>query len=142
MRSKFLILPSILLVAGVCAQQPKPYLTGKLVEMDSMRCSAYNKDVRNNREETTNAVAAPIETLCPEYELRADEATYRIVSSNAKHPAPLPIGESALYRWQKGKMLVRVPAFDSEEREYIVVSKTTRDPNTADASATRLHHLQ
>jgi hypothetical protein len=142
MRSRFLTLASILLTAGVYAQQPKPFLAGKLIHMDSMQCDGVNNDVQHTSVETANAVAAQTETPCPEYVLETNQVTYRIVSSNAKHPEPLPIGESALFRLQNGKMLLRVPAFDNQEREYIIVSMSTRESNTADSSPNRLNHLQ
>jgi hypothetical protein len=142
MRSKFPILASMLLAAYVYAQQSGPHLTGKLIEMDSMQCGVSNQDVQHNLVQTTNAVVAQTQTLCPEYALQADQVTYRIVSSDVKHPAPLPVGESALFRLQNGKMLVRVPAFDSKEREYIVVSTTPSEPSASDVAPVRLNHLQ
>jgi len=142
MRSKLFILAPILLAACACAQQPKSYLTGKLLEMDSVPCGPYNKDVQNDSVDPVNPVAVQTEAVCPEYVLQAEQVTYRVVSRNAKHPAPLPLGESALFRLQNGKMLLRVPAFDSKEREYIIVSMTPREQNAGDASPVRLNHLQ
>jgi hypothetical protein len=54
----------------------------------------------------------------------------------------LPIGEQAQFRLAKDKLLLRVQALDSKEREYIVVSMTPRGDSTADASPARLNHLQ
>lgn len=142
MHSRLLIWASILLAACVYGQQSKPYLTGTLIELDSMQCGANNKDVQHNSVETPNAVNPEIQTLCPEYMLEADQATYQIVSSNTDHPAPLPIGESVLFRLRNGKMLVRVPAFDNKEREYIVVSMRPHASSTAAAGPIRLNHLQ
>jgi hypothetical protein len=40
-------------------------------------------------------------------------------------------------------MLMRVEDLDNKKREYVVVSMTPRsDASTADASPTRLNHLQ
>jgi hypothetical protein len=55
----------------------------------------------------------------------------------------LPVGEKAQFRLVKNKMLLRVEDLDSKEREYIVVSMTPRtDSSTAEASPSRLNHLQ
>jgi len=52
-------------------------------------------------------------------------------------------GEKAQFRLVKDKMLLRVEDLDSKEREYIVVSMTPRaDSSTAEASPSRLNHLQ
>jgi hypothetical protein len=142
MRSRFLILGSILLATCVYSQQAKPPLEGKLVEMDSTPCGAFDKYVQHNLVEVANTIPPQTEPFCPEYVLQADQVTYRIVSSDAKHPAPLPVGESALFRLQNGKMLVRVPAFDGREREYIVVSATALEPSASEPGPIRLNHLQ
>jgi hypothetical protein len=53
------------------------------------------------------------------------------------------VGEQAQFRLQKDKMLLRVEDLDNKEREYIVVSMTPRsDSSTADASTSRINHLQ
>jgi hypothetical protein len=53
------------------------------------------------------------------------------------------VGEPVQFRLQKDKVLLRVREIDSKEREYIVVSMTPRsDSSTADATPTRLNHLQ
>lgn len=139
MRSALLILASTLLAGCLCAQQPKSVHTGKLIQMDSVPCAtSINKDIPNSAVETP--AAAQTETLCPEYVLEAWQVMYRIISRNANHPAPLPIGESAQFRLQDGTMLLRVPAFDNVEREYIIVS--TGESNAAAARPIRLNHLQ
>jgi hypothetical protein len=139
MRSVFLILVSTLLAGCLYAQQPKSVLTGKLIQMDSVPCATNSdKDIQNSAVETP--AAAQPEALCPQYVLEAWQVVYRIISRNANHPAPLPIGESAQFRLQDGTMLLRVPAFDNVEREYIIVS--TSETNAADARPIRLNHLQ
>ena len=140
MHSKSLTLAAILLAASAFAQQPKTYVSGKLLGMDSVQCGA-DKGIQNNLE-TANTSPAKEQPLCPEYVLETDQVTYRVISRNTKHPAPLPIGELAQFRWQNGKMLLRVPAFDSKEREYIVVSAMPRGQSAADANVIRLNHLQ
>ncbi len=66
------------------------------------------------------------ETLCQEYVLRSQRVTYRIRPKDDKHPALLPIGETAEFRVHKDKLLLRVPEADGKEREYIVLSMTPR----------------
>ncbi|MGB8117027.1 MAG: hypothetical protein WCF22_24835 [Candidatus Sulfotelmatobacter sp.] len=142
MDSKSVILASLLFAACAYAQQPKTYLSGKLVDMDSVQCGDQ-KHLSNDTVETTNSVVTPAESqVCPEYVLESGDVTYRILSRNAKHPAPLPIGEFAWFRLRNGKMLLRVPALDSKEREYIVVAMTPRGQSSADTSLIRLNHLQ
>jgi len=48
------------------------------------------------------------ETLCQEYVLRSQRVTYRIRPKDDKHPALLPIGETAEFRIHKDKLLLRV----------------------------------
>ena len=50
--------------------------------------------------------------------------------------------ESAQFRLQKVKMLMRVESLDSKEREFVVVSVKPRGENSADASPARVNHLQ
>jgi len=141
MPSKSVILATILFAASAYAQQPNSYSVGKLLRVDSVQCESYNKDLPNHNAEPANLIAARAEAVCPEYVLFADGVAYRIVSRNIQHPAPLPIGELALFRLQSGKMLVRVPAFDNKEREYILVS-VMPPQSSGDGSLIRLNHLQ
>ena len=80
---------------------------------------------------------------CQEYVLQADRVTYRLRPRDVKHTVLLPVGEPAQFRLQKDKMLLRMDALDSKEHEYIVVSVAPRsDSSSADATPTRLNHLQ
>lgn len=60
--------------------------------------------------------------VCQEYTLEGEHMTYRIRPKDDKHPALLPVGETAEFRIQKDKMYLRVPEGDSKERQYVVVS--------------------
>jgi hypothetical protein len=64
--------------------------------------------------------------LCQEYVLQTERLTYRIRPKDDKHPALLPVGETAQFRIHKDKMLLRVPETDGKEREYVVVSMIPR----------------
>jgi hypothetical protein len=83
------------------------------------------------------------EVLCQEYILQAERVIYRIRPRDEKHPVILPVGEQAQFRLEKDKMLLSVEDLDGKVREYIVVSMTPRsDSSTADATPSRLNHLQ
>jgi hypothetical protein len=126
MRYNSLVLASIFLTAAAYAKDPKAYQSGKLIQMDSVSCSAEKTQ----------------ELLCQEYVLQAEKVIYRVRPRDAKHPVLLPVGEQAQFRFEKDKMIVRVEYVDSKEREYVVVSMTPRSESTADASPVRLNHLQ
>ena len=117
-------------------EEPKPYQTGKLIQMDSVQCGLAEKDGKSFDGEmlgTDSDSKKTHEVLCQEYLLQAERVIYRIRPHDEKHPALLPIGENAQFRLQKDKMLLMVEGFDSKERDYIVVSMTPRsDSNTAD----------
>jgi hypothetical protein len=68
--------------------------------------------------------------------LQADRVIYRIRPKDDKHPALLPIGETAEFRIQKDKLILRVPEANDKERDYTVVSMTPR-ADAADARAAK-----
>jgi hypothetical protein len=139
------MLASILLVTTAYAKEPKAYQSGKLLQMDSIKCGVDEKDAKSFTGEmigTDSGHKKTEELLCQEYVLQTDRVVYRIRPKDAKHPALLPVGEEAQFRIEKDRMLVRVEDLDSKEREYIVVSMTPRGESTADASPARLNHLQ
>jgi hypothetical protein len=126
MRCKSLVLALILLAATSYGQEPKAYQSGKLLQMDSVSCSAQKTQ----------------ELLCQEYLLQTDKVDYRIRPRDAKHPVLLPVGEQAQFRLEKDKMVVRVEALDNRERDYVVVSMGPRSESTANVRPVRLNHLQ
>jgi hypothetical protein len=134
------------LASAAYAKEPKPYQTGKLLQMDSVPCGTAEKDAKSFAGEMLGTDAGSKKTqevLCQEYVLQAARVIYRIRPRDEKHPVLLPVGEQAQFRLQKDKMLLRVEDLDSKEREYIVVSMTPRaDSSTADAAPSRLNHLQ
>lgn len=146
MRSKWALLCVLGLSAAAYAKDPKPYQTGKLVQMDSVQCGMAEKDGKSFAGEmlgTDSGSKKTKEVLCQEYLLQAERVIYRIRPKDDKHPVLLPIGEHAQFRLQKDKMLLLVEGFDSKEREYFVVSMTPRsDSSTAEASPDRVNHLQ
>jgi hypothetical protein len=128
------------------AKEPKPYQTGKLLQMDSVQCGMSEKDAKSFAGEmlgTDSGHKKTEEVLCQEYVLQAERVIYRIRPRDEKHPVLLPVGDQAQFRLEKDKMVLRVEDLDNKDREYIVVSMMPRsDASTADASSTRPNHLQ
>jgi hypothetical protein len=145
MRYKLLVLASILLSAAAYAKEPKAYQSGKLLQMDSVKCGMDEKDGKSFAGEmigTDSGHKKTQELLCQEYLLQTDKMVYRIRPKDEKHPALLPVGERAQFRLEKDKLLLRVEDLDNRERQYIVVSMTPRGDSSADASPVRLNHAQ
>jgi hypothetical protein len=145
MRFKSLMLATLLLAATAYAKEPKAYLSGKLLQMDSVQCGVDEKDAKSFAGEMIGTDSGHKKTqqlLCQEYVLQGEKVVYRIRPRDEKHPALLPVGDQAQFRMEKDKMLLRVEGLDSKEREYIVVSMTPRGDSSADASPARLNHLQ
>ena len=144
MRIKWMASVMLALAASAYAKDPKPYQTGKLVQMDSVQCGMAEKDGKSFAGEmlgTDSGSKKTKEVLCQEYLLQAERVIYRIRPRDDKHPILLPIGEHAQFRLQKDKMLLMVEGFDSKEREYIVVSMTPRsESSTADAGSGHANH--
>lgn len=146
MRSKLTLWVVVFLASTAFAREPRPYQTGKLLQMDSVSCGMAEKDGKSFAGEmlgTDSGHKKTQEVLCQEYLLQAERVIFRIRPKDDKHPELLPIGEKAQFRLQKDKMLLMVEGFDSKEHEYIVVSMTPRsDASTADAGSAHITHLQ
>jgi hypothetical protein len=146
MRSKLAMCVVLSLAATAYAKEPKPYQTGKLLQMDSVQCGMAEKDGKSLAGEMLGADSGSKKThevLCQEYVLQSDKTIYRIRPRDEKHPVLLPVGDQAQFRLEKDKMLLRVEDLDNKEREYVVVSMTPRsDGNTADATPSPVNHLQ
>src|SRR6201997_5385480 len=145
-RSSLILYIALCLATAGYAKEPKHYQSGKLLQMDSAQCGVSEKDGKSFAGEmlgTDSGSKKTHELLCQEYLLQADRVIYRIRPRDEKHPVLLPVGQQAQFRIQKDKMLLRVEELDSKEREYIVVSMTPRsDSSTADATPSRVNHLQ
>jgi hypothetical protein len=146
MRSKLMFCVVLGLASAAYGKQPKPVQTGKLLQMDSVPCGTAEKDAKSFAGEmlgTDSGSKKTQEVLCQEYILQAERVIYRIRPRDEKHPVILPVGEQAQFRLEKDKMLLSVEDLDGKVREYIVVSMTPRsDSSTADATPSRLNHLQ
>jgi hypothetical protein len=146
MRAKFMLCAVLAVASAAYAKDPKPYLTGKLLQMDSVSCGMAEKDAKSFAGDvlgTDSGSKKTQEVLCQEYVLQGERVIFRIRPRDEKHPVLLPVGEQAQFRLQKDKMLLRMEDLDNKEREYVVVSMTPRSDSTAaDATPARLNHLQ
>jgi hypothetical protein len=129
---KRLILASLVFpLVGVAQAKDRPaYEKGVLMQMDSSSCGYAEKDGKTLAGQilgTDGQHKNTKEVLCQEYILKSDRLIYRIRPKDDKHPALLPVGETAEFRIHKDKMLLRVSEGDDKEREYIVVSMTQRN---------------
>jgi len=127
---KFFTLGAIALFALSLQAKDKPaYEKGVLMQMESSSCGYAEKDGKTLAGEilgTDGQHKNTKQVLCQEYTLQTDRITYRIRPKDDKHPALLPIGETAEFRIHKDKLLLRVIESDNKEREYQVVSMTPR----------------
>jgi hypothetical protein len=127
---KFFTLGAIALFALSLQAKDKPaYEKGVLMQMESSSCGYAEKDGKTLAGEilgTDGQHKNTKQVLCQEYTLQTDRITYRIRPKDDKHPALLPIGETAEFRIHKDKLLLRVIESDNNEREYQVVSMTPR----------------
>jgi hypothetical protein len=106
--------------------------------MDSTTCGTQEKGSKTVAGEilgTDGQHKQTQEMLCQEYILQSDHVVYRIRPKDDKHPALLPIGETAQFRINKDKLILRVPESDGKEREYIVVSMNPREKDPAPAQS-------
>jgi hypothetical protein len=145
MRSRLSVIVLLLAATAAYGKDPKPYQTGKLVQMDSVKCGTAEKDGHSLAGEmlgTDSGNKKTQEVLCQEYVLQAERVTYHIRPRDEKHPVLLPVGGLAQFRLEKDKLILHVEDLDSKDREYVVVSMTPRtDGSTADAT-TPANHLQ
>src|SRR5690242_21874049 len=119
----------LLVAANVHAKDKPAYERGTLLQMESTSCGYAEKGSKTLAGEILGTDAQHKKTqelLCQEYTLQTDRITYRIRPKDDKHPALLPIGETAEFRIHKDKLILRVIEFDEKEQEYIVVSMTPR----------------
>jgi hypothetical protein len=133
-----------LLVFSISAQaKEKFYEKGVLLKMESSACGSAEKGSKTLAGEilgTDGEHKRTQELLCQEYVLQGNRVIYRIRPRDEKHPVILPIGETAEYRIDKDKLILRVPEANDKEHEYSVVSITprtdvqdARSPKTASA---------
>jgi hypothetical protein len=141
MQRKVLLLTCAVFATSLFAQEPRAYLDGTILQMDSVQCI----DKQANRPSQADA-PEPSQTRrsagCAEYVLQTDRVLYRIRPKIAQHEMFLPVGERAQFRLQQDELLLRVRALDSEEREYMILSMASRVESAADSRRLRPNHLQ
>src|SRR5438552_9930777 len=137
MRLKYLF--AIALLAAVAlAKEPRHYQSGKLLKMESVKCGTDEKNGKSFAGEMIGTDSSHMKTrelLCQQYTLETSSLVYTVRPKTDKHPALLPIGETAQFRMDKDKMLLRVEDLDDKEREYIVVSMVPRDSEDSTAAS-------
>jgi hypothetical protein len=135
MRYTSLVFASLLLATAAYGKDPKAYMSGKIIKMDSVNCGSQEKDAKSKHNTQ--------ELLCQQYEVQGEKTIYTVRPIDEKHRVLLPVGEQAQFRMQKDKMMLVVEAMDSKEREYVVVSMAPRtDASSADAHPAQVNHLQ
>jgi len=125
-----LLFVSLLLAGTACAKQHDDYQTGTLLRMDSAACGTQEKGAKSVAGEllgTDNQHQKTQQLLCQEYVLQSDHVVYHIRPKDDKHPALLPIGETAQFRLHKDVLILRAPESDGKDREYVVVSMAPRE---------------
>jgi hypothetical protein len=127
---KLLTLAALSIVAIPLQAKDKPaYEKGVLMQMNSSSCGYAEKASKTLAGEilgTDGQHKKTQEVLCQEYTLQTERITYRIRPKDDKHPALLPIGETAEFRIHKDKLILRMIESNDKEREYLVVSMTPR----------------
>ena len=131
------------LVVMSAQAKEKSYEKGVLLQMESSPCGSAEKGSKTVVGEILGTDGEHKSTeviLCQEYVLQADRVIYRIRPKDEKHPALLPIGETAEFRIDKDKLILRVPEVNEKEYQYSVVSinprsdvQDSRSPKTASA---------
>src|SRR5436853_6620265 len=93
--------------------------------MDSVECGYDEKNGKSFAGELLGTESSHKKTralLCQEYLLQAERMIYRLRGKEEKHPALLPVRESAQFRMDTDKMKLRVEALYDKERDYLVQS--------------------
>ncbi len=119
--------------AAMQASDLKTYQNGVLKEMTSVECGYEQKSGNTFVGEvlgTDGAHSKTRKTLCHEYTLQTSHVVYHIRPRDEKHPALLPVGETAHFRMKKDLMVLRVPEGDDKERDYDVVGMTPVEKDT------------
>jgi hypothetical protein len=131
MRSKLVFAFLPLLAVTAASAKDHSYEKGKIVSMDSEACGTAEKSNKTIAGEVLGTDADHKNTqelLCQEYVVQGEHVLYHIRPEDTKHPALLPVGETAEFRINKDKMMLRVlESDDQKEHSYSVVSMTQHD---------------
>ena len=133
----------LLAIAAPMAAKEHEYQRGVLMKMESTKCGFAENGSKTMAGEILGTDGQHQKTqdlLCQEYVLQSDRIVFRIRPRDEKHPMLLPVGETAQFRLDKDKMLLKVPELDNKEHEYIVVSMAPRtDVSTAETPHNSAH---
>jgi hypothetical protein len=138
-----IILAMLLAFASAALAKDHDYQKGTLTSMDTSSCGMKekgNKTVAGEILGTDAQHKTTEQVLCQEYVLQAERVIYRLRPKDDKHPVLLPIGETAEFRVDKDKLILRVPEMDGKEREFIVLSMTPRPAATDSKTNTAASH--
>lgn len=127
MKSKVLILLITLAASPALAKDTPSYEKATIASMNAVECGFDAKSgegIGGMILGTDSSHVKNREVLCQEYTLKTDKVTYRIRPREEKHPALLPVGETAQFRIKKDIMILRMPEQDGKERSYQVVGMT------------------
>jgi len=143
MKKGFIFAGFLMFVISAQAKE-KSYEKGVLLQMESSPCGSAEKGSKTLAGEILGTDGEHKNTqvmLCQEYVLQADRVIYRIRPKDDKHPVLLPIGETAEFRIDKEKLILRVPEANDKEHDYSVVSITPRtdvqDPRAPKTTSAR-----
>jgi len=126
---KVLPFAGILLFVISAKAKEKSYEKGVLLKMESSPCGSTEKGSKTIAGEilgTDGQHRSTEQLLCQEYVLQTDRAVYRIRPRDDKHLVLLPIGETAEFRIDKDKLVLRVPETNDKEHDYSVISVNPR----------------
>jgi hypothetical protein len=134
----------LVLASIACAKEKeRSYEKAVVVSMNSVECGydqSSGSGIGGMLLGTDSEHLKTRQTLCPEYVVRTDRVTYHIRPKEEKHPALLPVGETAQFRMKKEIMVLRIPEGDAKEREYRIVSMSANSEvatRTAEAGSTK-----
>lgn len=133
-----IILAMLLAFAWTAQAKDHDYQKGTVTSMDTSSCGVKekgNKTVAGELLGTDAQHKTTEQVLCQEYVLQTEKVIYRLRPRDDKHPVLLPIGETAEFRIDKDKLILRVPEMGGKEREYTVLSMTPRPVDKTNASA-------
>jgi hypothetical protein len=134
MRKLLIVLSVTIISSCALAKDPVFYQTGRITQMTSINCGYTENSGKSVLGEIVGTDGAHVknkELLCQDYVLKTDKVLYHIRPKDEKHPMLLPVGEEAQFRIKKDHMVLVVPEIKAKETDYIVVSMTQIQPDTA-----------
>jgi hypothetical protein len=143
-RSNLMLCAVLGLATAAYAKDPKPYQSGKLMQMDSVTCGSAEKDNKSFAGEVLGTDSGNKKTqqvLCQEYVVQGEKVVYHLRPRDVKHPMLLAVGGQVQFRIEKDKLKMHMED-STKEFEYIVISMAARTDATAADAAGASNHLQ